>query len=108
MPRKIEVLRAIGKAAEDISEQEGSAKKFQAEIENVFECGSIIHGYHQTAGRELKKRLAQKAEEIRSCAATGMSGTIEGIGAIRLYKVEDIDRDKYDVERGKLNKIEEE
>ena len=37
-----------------------------------------------------------------------MSGTIEGIGAIRLYKVEDIDRDKYDVERGKLNKIEEE
>ena len=63
---------------------------------------------HHKAGRELKCKLAQKAEEIRHCVTNGMSGTIAGIGEIRLYRVEEVDCEKHETERSRLNKIEEE
>lgn len=108
MPRDIAVLYAIGKAAKEISGKEEEADKFLDEIENIYKCGSYIHGVHQKAGRELKCKLAQKAEEIRDCVTNGMSGTIDGIGEIRLYRVEEVDCEKHETERSRLNKIEEE
>lgn len=108
MPRGVNVLYAIGKAARAIPGKEEVADLFLSEIEKIYRCGSEIHGYHQSAGREMRRRLAQKAEEIRKCAANGMEGSVEGIGEIKLYKVEDIDSEKYYIEWNKLNKIEEE
>lgn len=106
MPRGLNVLYAIGKAARNIPGQEEAAERFFSGIEDIYRCGSEIHGYHQSAGRELRRRMAQKAEEIRQCAVNGMEGSIEGIGEIKLYKVEDIDPGKYYIEWNKLNKIE--
>ena len=108
MPREIAVLYAIGKTAKNMPGKEEEADEFLSEIKDIYDSGSYIHGLHQKAGRELRSRLAQKAEEIRQCVATGMSGTIDGIGEIKLYKVEEIDYEKQYIERSKLNKIEEE
>lgn len=108
MPWEIAVLFAIGKAVKDLPGKKEKADEFLAEIDKIYECGSYIRGLHQKAGRELKSMLAKKAEEIRQLYASGMSGMIDGIGEIKLYRVEEIDREKQYIERSKLNKIEEE
>ena len=106
MPRKPEVLKAIGAAAEEIGEP--SAPEFIGDADRIFACGSEIHGYHLKAGRELKAKLAKKADEIRQCVNTGkMESTIDGVGAIRIYRVESVAPDRYYVERARLNRIEE-
>lgn len=106
MPRKPEVLKAIGAAAEEIGEP--GAPEFIGDADRIFACGSEIHGYHQKAGRELKAKLAKKADEIRQCVKSGkMESTIDGVGAIRIYRVESVAPDRYYVERARLNRIEE-
>lgn len=106
MPRKPEVLKAIGAAAEEIGEP--SAPEFIGDADRIFACGSEIHGYHLKAGRELKAKLAKKADDIRQCVKSGkMESAIDGVGAIRIYRVESVAPDRYYVERAKLNRIEE-
>jgi hypothetical protein len=99
-PNDINVLSAI-KSLSNIED-------FQRSVNDVFEAGKEIQGYHVRAGRWLSSELRSKANEIREIihnAGFIAKGQIEGIGEIYIYTVEDVFEKQY-VSKNKINKLE--
>lgn len=97
-PEKINVLHAIS----IISPQELPEQI----IEDVYTAGAQVQEFHREAGRWLSSELKNKAQEIRTIYQRGdKSGTIDGIGEVQIYVVEETLEKEY-VNRGKINRVE--
>jgi hypothetical protein len=97
-PEKINVLHAIS----IISPQELPEQI----IEDVYTAGAQVQEFHRKAGRWLSSELKNKAQEIRTIYQRGdKSGTIDGIGEVQIYVVEETLEKEY-VNRGKINRVE--
>ena len=106
MPRSKTVLNAIGKATLQVPELKGVGEIYLQSVDDIFSCGKIIQSYHQSAGRWLTAELKNKAKEIKTIAGNNPPhGTIEGIGEVRVYTVEDV-LDKEVVAKNRINRIE--
>lgn len=107
MPRDINILRIIGEVASHESGLEELSKYYLSLIDNIFDAGRKVQAYHQKAGRWLTSELKNKAAEIKAIADKVPSrGTVDGIGEIAVYTVEDV-LDKEKVGRNRVNRIEE-
>lgn len=81
-------------------------KDIERIVTSIIEAGREVRSYHQRAGGWLSRELKNKAKEIQAIIKSGnMRGTIESIGEVFIYTVEEI-LDKDFVSRGKLNKVE--
>lgn len=107
MPRDINILRAIGDVASHESGLEELSKRYLVLIDSIFDAGKKVQAYHQKAGRWLTSELKNKAAEIKAIVdKTPSHGTVEGIGEIAIYTVEEV-LDKEHVGRNLVNRIEE-
>lgn len=97
-PEKINVLNAISA----ISSQELPGEM----IDEVYAAGAQVQEFHREAGRWLSSELKNKAQEIKAIYQQGdKSGTIDGIGEVQIYVVEETLEKEY-VNRGKVNSVE--
>lgn len=107
MPRDINILRAIGDVASHERGLEELSKRYLSLIDSIFDAGKKVQAYHQKAGRWLTSELKNKAAEIKAIVdKTPSHGTVEGIGEIAIYTVEEV-LDKEQVGRNLVNRIEE-
>ena len=107
MPRDINILRAIGDVTSHESGLEELSKRYLVRIDSIFDAGKKVQAYHQKAGRWLTSELKNKAAEIKIIIdKTPSHGTVEGIGEIAIYTVEEV-LDKEHVGRNLVNRIEE-
>lgn len=106
MPRSKDILIAIGRVASRKDIVKTLCNDYLENIDEIFESGKKIQAYHQNAGRLLTSELKSKAAEIKSIANSSIPhGSIENIGEIHVYTVEDI-LDKEIISRGRINKLE--
>ena len=97
-PEKINVLSAISA----ISSEELPSEM----IVEVYTAGAQVQEFHREAGRWLSSELKNKAQEIKAIYQQGdKSGTIDGIGEVQIYVVEETLEKEY-VNRGKINRVE--
>ncbi len=106
MPRDKNVLIAIAKCVSKAQLLPDTDKPIIDLVDLIFDAGRKVQAYHQKAGRWLTSELKNKAEDIKILFKSDAPyGTIEGIGEVYIYTVEDV-LDKELTERGKLNRIE--
>ncbi|MCD8040681.1 MAG: DrmE family protein [Clostridia bacterium] len=106
VPREKDILIAIGIVASKVPKLNETCEKYLRAIDDIYEVGRKVQGYHQSAGRWLTSELKNKAQEIKAIANSRVShGEVEGIGEIHIYTVEEI-LDKEITERGRINKLE--
>lgn len=106
LPRDKNVLVAIGKICGEEPGFREMIAAYSENIDRIFECGRQVQSYHQKAGVWVTKELRNKATEIRKIASLpNPCGSIEGIGDVSIYTVEDV-LDKMVIERNKLNRVE--
>lgn len=106
MPREKDVLVAIGIIASQVPELKERCEQYLNVIDDIYEAGRNVQGYHQSAGRWLTSELKNKAQEIKTIANSSISyGEVEGIGEIHIYTVEDV-LNKEIIGRGRINRIE--
>ncbi len=106
MPRDKNVLIAIAKCVSKAQLLADTGKPLIDLVDFIFDAGRKVQAYHQKAGRWLTSELKNKAEDIKTLFKRDAPyGTIEGIGEVYIYTVEDV-LDKELIERGKLNRIE--
>ena len=97
-PEKINVLSAISA----ISSEELPSEM----IVEVYTAGAQVQEFHREAGRWLSSELKNKAQEIKAIYQQGdKSGTIDGIGEVQIFVVEEVLEKEY-VNRGKVNRVE--
>ncbi len=106
MPRDKNALIAIAKCVSKAQLLAETGKPLIYLVDFIFDAGIKVQAYHQKAGRWLTSELKNKAEDIKTLFKRDAPyGTIEGIGEVYIYTVEDV-LDKELIERGKLNRIE--
>ena len=106
MPRDQAVLIAIGMAASSVGALKEVCGMYLGAIDSIYEAGKRVQHYHQQAGRWLTDELKNKATEIKEIAKRSVpQGTIDGIGEVYIYTVEEV-FDKEYVPKAKINKIE--
>lgn len=106
MPRDKAVLIAIGMAASSVGALKEVCDMYLGAIDSIYEAGKRVQHYHQQAGRWLTDELKNKATEIKEIAKRSVpQGTIDGIGEVYIYTVEEV-FDKEYVPKAKINKIE--
>lgn len=107
MPREKDILIAIGMVAASVPELKELCDQYLNVIDRIYDAGQKVRRYHQSAGRWLTSELKNKAQEIKSIANNCIPhGTVEGIGEVYIYTVEEVLNQEI-TERGKINKIEE-
>ncbi len=106
MPREKDILIAIGVVASRVPELKEMCEKYLSVIDDIYEAGRKVQGYHQSAGRWLTSELKNKAQEIKTIAnSSACHGEVEGIGEIHIYTVEEV-LSKEIIGRGRINRIE--
>lgn len=106
MPRDKNVIIAIAKCASKENFLANTDISLIELVDFIFDAGKKVQAYHQKAGKLLTSELKNKAEDIKTLFNSDVPyGTIEGIGEVYIYTVEDV-LDKELIERGKLNRIE--
>ncbi len=106
LPRDKSVMIAIGIMCSAIPELADASSWYIDKLDFLIGCGKKVQSYHQTAGRMVTRALTDKVQEIKAIAKTPlMSGSIDEIGDVRIYIVEDV-LDKTLIERNKINRVE--
>ena len=106
MPRDKNVIIAIANCVSKERLLEDTGKPIIDLVDFIFDAGRKVQAYHQKAGRLLTSELKNKAADIKNLFKSDTPyGTIEGIGEVYIYTVEDV-LDKEIILRTKLNRIE--
>lgn len=106
MPRDKDILIAIGKIASHINELHDLSQDYLRKIDIIYNAGKKVQSYHQSAGHWLNRELKSRASEIIDIARReGAQGSIEEIGEIKIYTVEDV-LNKEITSRGRINRLE--
>ena len=97
-PNDINALKSIARIAGN--------DDLMKSVERVYRAGGEVQEYHRKAGRLLSKALKDRSNDIRAIYNSGtMTGSVDGIGDIHLYRVEEVLNKEY-VLRSKINTME--